>query len=99
MIAMFHRTIWDLAANPYLSELLETITFRLFVFSIVGRWPDTPNATNERTAAVQQHLSILEGIRTGDPVRARRPFVKSTVKYWNKQYGLRLKEEEMLIDF
>ena len=94
----FHRTIWELAGNPYLTELLETITFRLFVFSIVGRWDDTPNAKIERGAAVLQHQSILDGIRSGDPERARLTFVKNTVKYWNTQYGLRLKEEEMLIN-
>ena len=94
---LFHRTIWKLAGNDYLSELLETITFRLFVFSIVGRWDDTPNATSERIAAVRQHLSILEGIRTRDPHEARKAFVKNTVTYWNEQYGLKLVDEEMLI--
>ena len=94
----FHRTIWELAGNPYLTELLETITFRLFVFSIVGRWDDTPNAKIERGAAVRQHQSILEGIRSGDPEKARLTFVKNTVRYWNEQYGLRLKEDEMLIN-
>ena len=94
---LFHRTIWEMAANEYLSELLETITFRLFVFSIVGRWGDTPNAAGERIAAVRQHLSILEGIRSGDPQKARQAFVKNTVDYWNEQYGLKLVEEEMLI--
>ena len=93
----FHRTIWDLAGNEYLSELLETITFRLFVFSIAGRWPDKPNATSERIAAVRQHLSILEGIRTGDPHKARQAFVTNTVRYWNEKYGLNLNEEEMLL--
>ena len=41
---LFHRTIWEMADNSYLTEILETITFRLFVFSIVGRWNDTPCA-------------------------------------------------------
>ena len=95
---LFHRTIWDLAANEYLSELLETITFRLFAFSIVGRWDDTPNMASERRAAVRQHQSILEGIRSRDPEKARHAFVKNTVKYWNDQYGLKLVEEEMLIN-
>ncbi len=94
----FHRIIWDLADNEYLSELLETITFRLFVFSIVGRWPDKPNAAGEKIAAVRQHLSILEGIRTRDPHKARQAFVKNTVRYWNERYSLKLNEEEMLIE-
>jgi DNA-binding GntR family transcriptional regulator len=94
---LFHRKIWELAENEYLQDFLETITFRLFVFSVVGRWPDTPNAMSERIAAVQQHLGILEGIRTGNSQLARQAYVKHTVQYWNAQYGLDLNEEDMLI--
>lgn len=93
----FHRKIWKLAGNEYLADTLESITFRLFVFSIVGRWPDNPNAVNERVAAVQQHLGILEGIKSRDPGVASQAFVRQTVQYWNVQYGLGLNEEELLI--
>lgn len=93
---LFHRTIWELAGNPYLGEMLERITFRLFVFSIVGRWDSTPNAASERTAAVKQHQNIMNGLTTRDAQKARQMFVKSTVKYWNQQYGLKLKADELL---
>ena len=95
---LFHRKIWELAGNDYLQDLLEMITFRLFVFSVVGRWPDTPNALSERIAAVQQHLGILEGIRSGNSQKARQTFVKHTVQYWNMQYGLNLSEADMLVE-
>ena len=94
----FHRKIWELAGNDYLQDLLEMVTFRLFVFSVVGRWPDTPNAVSERIAAVQQHLGILEGIRSCNSQKARQAFVKHTVQYWNMQYGLDLSEEDMLVE-
>jgi DNA-binding GntR family transcriptional regulator len=93
---LFHRKIWQISANEHLQNLLEMITFRLFVFSIVGRWPNNPNAVGERIAAVQQHFGILEGIRTGDPHAAKLAFVKNTVQYWNKQYGLELIEADLL---
>ena len=93
----FHRIIWELAGNEYLSELLDVITFRLFVFSIVGRWADTPDADAERTAAIRQHRNILEGILTRNPQQARQAYIRSTVDYWNHQYGLTLDENEMLI--
>jgi DNA-binding GntR family transcriptional regulator len=93
---LFHRTIWEIAGNPYLAEMLETITFRLFVFSIVGRWPNKPGAARERLAAVKQHENILRGLRTKDGTRARQMFLESTVNYWNKQYGLTLKTEHLL---
>jgi DNA-binding GntR family transcriptional regulator len=95
---LFHRKIWELAGNDYLQDLLEMVTFRLFVFSVVGRWPDTPNAVSERIAAVQQHLGILEGIRSCNSQKARQAFVKHTVHYWNMQYGLDLREEDMLVE-
>jgi DNA-binding GntR family transcriptional regulator len=95
---LFHRKIWELAGNDYLQDLLEMVTFRLFVFSVVGRWPDTPNAVSERIAAVQQHLGILEGIRSCNSQKARQAFVKHTVQYWNIQYGLDLSEEDMLVE-
>lgn len=90
----FHRLIWELTDNQYLRDTLESISFRLFVFSVVGRWPDTPNAVTERIAAVQQHLGILEGIRTRNARLARRAFIEQTVKYWNVQYGLGLRDED-----
>ncbi len=94
---MFHRTIWELAGNTYLHDLLETITIRLFVFSVAGRWPDHPNASEERRAAVQQHVGILDGIRTRDPDKARRAFVDRTVEYWNSQYKLSLREDRLYV--
>lgn len=93
---LFHRKIWQISGNEYLQTLLEMITFRLFVFSIVGRWPNNPNAAGERIAAVQQHIGILEGIRSRDPYQAKQAFVKTTVQYWNKQYGLALVEADLL---
>lgn len=91
----FHRKIWELAGNKYLRDTLETITFRLFVFSVVGRWPGNPKAASERLAAVQEHLGILEGLRTRNRHLARQAFVKQTVQYWNMQYGLNLDEQEL----
>ena len=93
---LFHRKIWELAQNEYLQELLEKITFRLFVFSVVGRWPNSPSAVTERLAAVRQHMGILEGLRSRDPVKAGEVFIRHTVQYWNTQYGLDLKTEDMV---
>ncbi len=94
---MFHRSIWDLAGNSYLRDLLETITIRLFVFSVVGRWPGHPKAADERRAAIEQHEGIVAGIRTGDPAKAQRAFVEHTVEYWNRQYGLSLNKKKLFV--
>ncbi|MBN9615278.1 MAG: hypothetical protein BGO25_02450 [Acidobacteriales bacterium 59-55] len=93
----FHRRIWELAGNEYLRDTLEAVTFRLFVFSVVGRWPGNSNALNERIAAVQQHLSILEGLRSRNKQIARQVFIKQTVHYWNTQYGLEINEDELTL--
>jgi DNA-binding GntR family transcriptional regulator len=92
----FHRRIWELAGNQYLRETLEAISFRLFVFSVVGRWPENPKAFAERLAAVQQHLAILEGLRSRNRHIARQVFIKQTIQYWNAQYGLELREGELV---
>jgi DNA-binding GntR family transcriptional regulator len=91
----FHRKVWDLAQNEYLRNTLETITFRLFVFSVVDRWPGNPKAMGERIAAAQEHLGILEGLRSGNRHIARTAFIKQTVQYWNTQYGLALNEHDL----
>lgn len=91
----FHRKIWDLAGNAFLRDTLETITFRLFVFSVVDRWPGNPNAMRERIAAAQEHLGILEGLRSRDKHIARKAFIKQSVQYWNTQYGLNLSEHDL----
>ncbi len=93
---LFHRRIWELSENEYLREILEKITFRLFVFSVVGRWPNAPNARSERLAAVRQHAGILTGLRSRDAETARHEFVRHTVEYWNRQYGLGLEEDEVM---
>ena len=60
----------ELADNPYLKDLLETITFRLFVFSVVGRWPSHPNTVTER----RQRCSNTSAFSTesGQGTRPRR---------------------------
>jgi DNA-binding GntR family transcriptional regulator len=92
----FHRKIWALAGNDYLRDTLEAISFRLFVFSVVGRWPENSKAFGERIAAVQQHLAILDGLRSRNRQVARQVFIKQTVQYWNTQYELGLSEEELM---
>jgi DNA-binding GntR family transcriptional regulator len=92
----FHRKIWALAGNEYLRDTLEAISFRLFVFSVVGRWPENSKAFGERIAAVQQHLAILDGMRSRNRQIARQVFIKQTVQYWNTQYELGLSEEELM---
>src|SRR5262249_30208923 len=91
----FHRKIWQLANNDFLRDALETITFRLFVFSVVDRWPGNPQAMRERIAAAQEHLGILEGLRSRKKKIARQAFIKQSVEYWNMQYGLGLSEQDM----
>ena len=50
---------------------------------------------SERVAAVQEHLAILEGLRSRNKKIARRAFIKQSIDYWNTQYGLALEESEL----
>jgi len=56
-------------------------TFRLFVFSVVGKWPDAPSAMTARISAAQQPFGLLEGIRPRDSRLARQAYVGHTVRY------------------
>jgi DNA-binding GntR family transcriptional regulator len=89
----FHRKIWDLASNEYLTKALESISFPLFAFSLVDH---TPKRMVQRKAAVLQHAAILAGLRSHDPAEARQAFVKHTVSYWNELHHFDLKAEEVL---
>jgi DNA-binding GntR family transcriptional regulator len=83
--AAFHRRIWDEAGNPYLAMCLESVAFRLFVFSVLG---DRARLHEENLASVEQHRQILAGLRSRDPEIAERLFVESTIGYWNQYYGV-----------
>ena len=85
----FHRKIWELAGNPYLAMCLESVTFRLFVFSVIG---DRPRLHEENLAAVEQHRRILAGLCSRDPEIAQRDFVESTIGYWRQHYGVAWEE-------
>jgi len=75
------------SGNPFLRDALETITFRLFVFSIVDRWSGNPKAVSERLAAVQEHLAILEGLRSRNKKIARKAFIKQSIDYGTHNMG------------
>jgi len=90
----FHRMIWDLAGNEYLTKALESISFPLFAFALLDL---TPELKRQRNAAVRQHGGILDGLRSHDPEEARRAFITHTVKYWNEVHHLDLKHNELLL--
>jgi hypothetical protein len=52
---------------------------------------------SEHIAAVQQHLAILEGLKSKNKDIARRTFIRQTISYWNTQYGLNLSEKDLSI--
>jgi len=74
----FHRTIWALADNEYLTASLEAIAFRLFVFGSLG------HGHTEFLATVQQHRAILDGLLSRDAARAREVFITRTLAFWNE---------------
>ena len=72
----FHREIWALTDNKYLTKALEQVTFSLFAFMLL-----TQNRESF-LAAVEHHQLILEGLATKDPEQAREAFLKITANYW-----------------
>lgn len=89
----FHRRIWDMAGNEYLRLCLETVSLRLFVFSVLGRGS---KLKVENHAAAEQHKGILAGLLTGDAKTAREAYLRHTVNYWNSHYELDLDPESLI---
>jgi len=83
----FHRTIWDLTGNEYLSVALERVAFRLFAFVLLQR---PGGAENEFLAAVEQHRQIVAGLQSGDPKTARKAFVESTLAFWREKHHVQV---------
>lgn len=83
----FHRRIWEMAGNEYLRLCLETVSLRLFVFSVLDRGG---KLQCENHAAAEQHKGILSGLLSGNPARAREAYLLHTVDYWNAHYGMDL---------
>ncbi len=90
----FHRLIWILADNEYLTRALETTAFQLFAFALLDLGPEV---ARHRSDAVLQHKGILAGLCSHDPVQARRAFVLHAVKYWNKLYHVGLVPDELMV--
>jgi DNA-binding GntR family transcriptional regulator len=89
----FHRKIWNLSGNEYLTRALECIAFPLFAFALLIPGP----GPLQREAAVDRHKAILEGICSRDPAEASRAFMAHTVRYWNEIYHLELNGDEGLM--
>ena len=80
----FHKVIWKLTGNDCLFQTLERITFGLFAFALLGR--PSAGVRPDLLAAIEQHRSILEGLRTRDPGIARETFVSATLRFWKEQH-------------
>ena len=74
----FHRQVWALAGNEYLSASLEGIAFRLFVLGCLNHGRD------RLLASVEQHKGILEGLCSREPKKARADFILHTLHFWDE---------------
>ena len=84
----FHRVIWKLTGNECLFQTLERITFGLFAFALLGGPSD--GVRPDLLAAIEQHRTILEGLRTRDPVTAKEMFVQATLQFWKEQHHVEI---------
>ncbi|MEW5980480.1 MAG: GntR family transcriptional regulator [Acidobacteriota bacterium] len=76
----FHTRIWNLSGNEYLRAALERIAFGLFAFLML-KDKDSPNSY---VSALEQHRTILRGLRSGSPQSARTIFVETTCRHWKE---------------
>lgn len=83
----FHRAIWNLAGNPYLTKALSRIAFSLLA-SVLS---DQEEFAFQK--AVEQHRFILNGLLSGNAGQARDVFVKGTLDFWSKHQNAKLPED------
>jgi DNA-binding GntR family transcriptional regulator len=83
----FHRAIWNLAGNYYLSNALSRVAFSLLA-SVLSRQPEFAY-----DKAVEQHRFILNGLLSGNARQARDVFVKGTIDFWSKHQNTKLPED------
>jgi DNA-binding GntR family transcriptional regulator len=84
----FHRKIWEIADNSFLLATLERITFSVFAFSLIQRNPSDAVFTH----VVEQHQSILDGLLTRDPRKARRAYQVCTLDFWREYHGVQVQD-------
>ncbi len=84
----FHKIIWRLTGNDCLFQALERVTFGLFAFALLGR--PRAGARPDLLAAIEQHRTILEGLRTRDPRTARDTFAETTLRFWKEQHHIEI---------
>jgi DNA-binding GntR family transcriptional regulator len=80
----FHRAIWNLAGNIYLSNALSRVAFSLLA-SVLSNQPEFAYQK-----AVEQHRFILNGLLSGNAGQARDVFVKGTLDFWSKHQNTNL---------
>jgi len=73
-----HERLRTTVANELLRPALERTALGLFAFGRYG------GGRLGFPAAVEQHETILEGLRSDDPARARKAFVESALKLGNE---------------
>ena len=81
-----------MSGNEYLRLCLETVSLRLFVFSVLDRGS---SLSIENQAAAEQHKGILAGLLSGEAEKAREAYLTHTVRYWNTHYGCDLNADRL----
>jgi DNA-binding GntR family transcriptional regulator len=83
----FHRTIWNLAGNKYLTSALSRVAFSLLASVLSNQ------AEFAYQKAVEQHRFILNGLLSKNAGQARDVFVKGTLDFWSKHQKANLPDD------
>jgi DNA-binding GntR family transcriptional regulator len=81
----FHKTLWLLSQNRFISQLLESITIPLFAFYVMR----TKQNSGELLAGARAHKGIVDAIESGDPARAREVMENSMMFFLEHGHVLR----------
>jgi len=77
----FHKTLWELSANPYLVRALEAMVVPLFAFFIMR---NSLESKDTLLLSCIQHQGLIDALRQGLPAR---PLMESTIQRFSEQSG------------
>jgi len=85
----FHRKLWQIAGNPYLSETLERLAVPLFAFFLMRNDRDRENYIESAAT----HLRFADSLASLEPAELRK-MAKDSMTRWKDEMLARLFPEK-----
>lgn len=92
----FHLLVCEKSGNPFLEQAVRKLVGPLFAFVVMRLHSQRQDPLYWETS-VEEHLQMVEALRTGDPVFAERIFAQTIQKFFSETHSLLHKEKMALL--